>query len=163
MFTHCLRRHEKRSYAICVTPWFSVWTSLGLNQGPPDYEPQKAIFYDISWYVTILMVNELYFCDFYRNSQNTPDWNKKFTHCLRRRDFCLFSQIYKTHRLTCYHLFIRGIITKSLFYLLCLRNVYALFTQKFESKHLYINAFRWLLIFAFTLLKAFLLKIAFLK
>ena len=140
-----------------------LWTSLGLNQGPPDYEPQKAIFYDISWYVTILMVNELYFCDFYRNSQNTPDWNKKFTHCLRRRDFCLFSQIYKTHRLTCYHLFIRGIITKSLFYLLCLRNVYALFTQKFESKHLYINAFRWLLIFAFTLLKAFLLKIAFLK
>jgi len=25
-----------------------MWTSLGLNQGPPDYESRKVIFYEIS-------------------------------------------------------------------------------------------------------------------
>ena len=24
-----------------------MWTSLGLNQGPPDYESRKVIFYEI--------------------------------------------------------------------------------------------------------------------
>ena len=48
LFTHCLRRHEKRSYAICVTLWFSVWTSQGLNLGPPDYESVKVRFFKIS-------------------------------------------------------------------------------------------------------------------
>lgn len=23
-----------------------VWTSLGLNQGPPDYESERLMFYD---------------------------------------------------------------------------------------------------------------------
>ena len=29
---------------------FSLWTSLGLNQGPPDYENDKMIFCDSSLY-----------------------------------------------------------------------------------------------------------------
>ena len=48
LFTHCLRRHKKRSCAICVTPWFSMWTSQGLNLGPPDYESVKVRFFKIS-------------------------------------------------------------------------------------------------------------------
>ena len=40
--TKCLRivyaDKEKSSYEIFVTASFSLWTSLGLNQGPPDYE-----------------------------------------------------------------------------------------------------------------------------
>ena len=31
-------KQRKRSYIFDVTPWFSVWTSQGLNLGPPDYE-----------------------------------------------------------------------------------------------------------------------------
>ena len=27
-----------------------MWTSLGLNQGPPDYENDKMIFYDSLFY-----------------------------------------------------------------------------------------------------------------
>ena len=26
---------------------FSLWTSLGLNQGPPDYESERIQFYEI--------------------------------------------------------------------------------------------------------------------
>ena len=48
MFTHCLRRHEKSTCEKLVSAWFSMWTSLGLNQGPPDYEYRKVIFCDIS-------------------------------------------------------------------------------------------------------------------
>ena len=29
---------RKSTYKISVSAWFSMWTSLGLNQGPPDYE-----------------------------------------------------------------------------------------------------------------------------
>lgn len=29
---------------------FSSWTSQGLNLGPPDYENDKMIFYDSSFY-----------------------------------------------------------------------------------------------------------------
>jgi len=36
---------------------------------------------------------------FTESYKNTPNWNKMFTHCLRRHDFCLFVHIYKTHRL----------------------------------------------------------------
>jgi len=36
---------------------------------------------------------------------------------------------FKNPQTTCFYLFIRGIITKSLFYLLCLRIVYAMFTH----------------------------------
>ena len=38
LFTHCLRGHEKSTCEKLVSAWFLVWTSLGLNQGPPDYE-----------------------------------------------------------------------------------------------------------------------------
>ena len=38
LFTHCLRKGKKKGVTNFVTPWFWKWTSLGLNQGPPDYE-----------------------------------------------------------------------------------------------------------------------------
>ena len=38
LFTHCLRKGKKKGVAKFATPWFWKWTSLGLNQGPPDYE-----------------------------------------------------------------------------------------------------------------------------
>ena len=31
-------KQKTRSYIFDVTPCLSGWTSLGLNQGPPDYE-----------------------------------------------------------------------------------------------------------------------------
>ena len=34
MFT----KKRKSTYKIFVSAWFLKWTSLGLNQGPPDYE-----------------------------------------------------------------------------------------------------------------------------
>ena len=34
MFT----KKRKSTYKIIVSAWFSVWTSQGLNLGPPDYE-----------------------------------------------------------------------------------------------------------------------------
>ena len=30
-----------------------MWTSLGLNQGPPDYESRKVISHEILLFVTI--------------------------------------------------------------------------------------------------------------
>ena len=50
-----------------------MWTSQGLNLGPPDYEPQKVTFSDSLRYVTILIFNELYAHDFHKNSLNTPN------------------------------------------------------------------------------------------
>ena len=38
LFTHCLRNYTKKAATKFVTASFSKWTSLGLNQGPPDYE-----------------------------------------------------------------------------------------------------------------------------
>ena len=38
LFTHCLRSYTKKAATKFVTASFSMWTSLGLNQGPPDYE-----------------------------------------------------------------------------------------------------------------------------
>ena len=38
LFTHCLRNLTKKAVTNFVTASFLVWTSLGLNQGPPDYE-----------------------------------------------------------------------------------------------------------------------------
>ena len=37
----------KKESRILVTPLSLSWTSQGLNLGPPDYEPQRAIFHDI--------------------------------------------------------------------------------------------------------------------
>ena len=47
---------EKRSYEIFVTPRFSVWTSLGLNQGPPDYESVKVRFFKISQNISLYSI-----------------------------------------------------------------------------------------------------------
>ena len=33
-----ISQEKKKSYEVLVTLWFSVWTSQGLNLGPPDYE-----------------------------------------------------------------------------------------------------------------------------
>ena len=38
LFTHCLRKSKKKAATKFVTACFPLWTSLGLNQGPPDYE-----------------------------------------------------------------------------------------------------------------------------
>ncbi len=38
VFSHCFPIKRKSSYDFVVTASFSMWTSLGLNQGPPDYE-----------------------------------------------------------------------------------------------------------------------------
>ena len=38
VFSYCFPRKRKSSYDFVVTAWFLMWTSLGLNQGPPDYE-----------------------------------------------------------------------------------------------------------------------------
>lgn len=38
LFTHCLRSYTKKAATNFVTASFLAWTSLGLNQGPPDYE-----------------------------------------------------------------------------------------------------------------------------
>ena len=38
VFSHCFPIKRKNSYDFVVTASFSMWTSLGLNQGPPDYE-----------------------------------------------------------------------------------------------------------------------------
>ena len=34
-----------------------LWTSLGLNQGPPDYESFCRIFHGITYYVNILIAS----------------------------------------------------------------------------------------------------------
>ena len=48
MFTYCLLNYtQKKAATKFVTASFLMWTSLGLNQGPPDYEYLKVIFRDI--------------------------------------------------------------------------------------------------------------------
>ena len=56
----------KRSYNI-VTPWFLAWTSLGLNQGPPDYEAIWCIFHEIVNNIKCLKINKLYYFFIPRN------------------------------------------------------------------------------------------------
>ena len=34
-----------------------MWTSQGLNLGPPDYESFCVVFYGITYYVNILIIN----------------------------------------------------------------------------------------------------------
>ena len=38
VFSHCFPIKRKSSYDFGLTASFLMWTSLGLNQGPPDYE-----------------------------------------------------------------------------------------------------------------------------
>ena len=47
VFSHCFPIKRKSSYVFVVTASFSMWTSLGLNQGPPDYESICNIFHKI--------------------------------------------------------------------------------------------------------------------
>ena len=47
VFSYCFPRKRKSSYDFVVTAWFLMWTSLGLNQGPPDYETNRMIVCDI--------------------------------------------------------------------------------------------------------------------
>jgi len=44
LFTQTWKKHLRLLASACLLKW----TSLGLNQGPPDYEYLKVIFYDIS-------------------------------------------------------------------------------------------------------------------
>ena len=43
-------RTRKKESRISQLLDFSLWTCLGLNQGPPDYENDKMIFCDSSLY-----------------------------------------------------------------------------------------------------------------
>ena len=38
LFSHCFRKTKNRQLKFLLSCWFSVWTSQGLNLGPPDYE-----------------------------------------------------------------------------------------------------------------------------
>ena len=38
MLPLCLRKDIKKAATKFVTAWYSLWTSQGLNLGPPDYE-----------------------------------------------------------------------------------------------------------------------------
>ena len=35
-----------------------LWTSLGLNQGPPDYESFCVVFHVITWDVNMLIISD---------------------------------------------------------------------------------------------------------
>lgn len=48
----------KMVVTTCVTTIF-LWTSLGLNQGPPDYENDKMIFCDSLLSQFLLKFNQL--------------------------------------------------------------------------------------------------------
>ncbi|WP_220399835.1 hypothetical protein, partial [Bacteroides stercoris] len=51
--------HKKRLCQRFDTTSFSLWTSLGLNQGPPDYENDKMIFCDSLLSQFLLKFNQL--------------------------------------------------------------------------------------------------------
>ena len=48
VFSYCFPRKRKSTYRKSVSAWLLKWTSLGLNQGPPDYETNRMIVCDIS-------------------------------------------------------------------------------------------------------------------
>ena len=72
MLLFLFRQDMKKGVAKFATPYI-LWTSQGLNLGPPDYETNLVIFRDSLQPVTVLMFSELYFYNFHRNSQNTPN------------------------------------------------------------------------------------------
>jgi hypothetical protein len=49
--TVCLRYYTEKAVTNVVTASFSMWTSLGLNLGPPDYESRKVMFHEILLFV----------------------------------------------------------------------------------------------------------------
>ena len=49
--TVCLRYYTEKAVTNVVTASFSMWTSLDLNLGPPDYESRKVIFHEILLFV----------------------------------------------------------------------------------------------------------------
>ena len=55
--------HEKGQKGKTLTADFVqltlllLWTSLGLNQGPPDYESFCMVFHGITYYINILIVS----------------------------------------------------------------------------------------------------------
>ena len=48
---------QKRLHSVKNEP-FSLWTSLGLNQGPPDYESFCVVFHVITWDVNMLIISD---------------------------------------------------------------------------------------------------------
>ena len=47
LFSHCFRKKKNQQLEFLLNCRFSMWTSQGLNLGPPDYEYRKVIFHDI--------------------------------------------------------------------------------------------------------------------
>ena len=52
-----------------------MWTSLGLNQGPPDYEAIWYIFHKITNNYKCLKINELYYLYIPRNIVNLQQFS----------------------------------------------------------------------------------------
>ena len=49
------RKGTKKAVTNFVTAF--LWTSQGLNLGPPDYESFCVVFYGITYYVNMLIVS----------------------------------------------------------------------------------------------------------
>ena len=50
------RKGTKKAVTKFVTAF--LWTSLGLNQGPPDYESFCVVFHVITWDVNMLIISD---------------------------------------------------------------------------------------------------------
>ena len=47
VFSHCFPETKNQQLEFLLSCWFSVWTSQGLNLGPPDYESVKIKFFEV--------------------------------------------------------------------------------------------------------------------
>ena len=48
LFSHCFRKTKNQQLEFLLSCCFSMWTSQGLNLGPPDYESVKIKFFKVS-------------------------------------------------------------------------------------------------------------------
>ena len=78
VFSHCFPIKRKSSYDFVVTAWFLMWTSLGLNQGPPDYESVALTNWATSPWIlqfdckgnSFLLNNQIFWAFFSINQKN---------------------------------------------------------------------------------------------
>ena len=47
LFSHCFPEKKNQQLEFLLSCWFLMWTSQGLNLGPPDYESICNIFHKI--------------------------------------------------------------------------------------------------------------------
>jgi len=53
---HVQSEHKNGTYGILVSACDSVWTSQGLNLGPPDYESVKVRYFKISQNIFLFFI-----------------------------------------------------------------------------------------------------------